>query len=129
MRTRLLWWAGGLAVLTGLVYLMATADTGPADPTEVHGQQSHATVVFNSAVIVFREGLEAILIFAAVTASLLGANEARRKPGRRRRRRGLRRHDRDLVRRAGAARAPRPRSARAWRRSPASSPSPSCSWS
>ena len=80
MRTRLLWWAGGLAVLAGLVYLMATADTGPADPTEVHGHQSHATVVFNSAVIVFREGLEAILIFAAVTASLLGANEARRKP-------------------------------------------------
>ena len=80
MRTRLLWWGGGLAVLAGLVYLMATADTGPADPTEVHGHQSHATVVFNSAVIVFREGLEAILIFAAVTASLLGANEARRKP-------------------------------------------------
>ena len=40
-------------------------------------------MVFNSAVIVFREGLEAILIFAAVTASLLGANEAcaaRRSP-------------------------------------------------
>jgi len=31
-------------------------------------------------VIVFREGLEAILIFAAVTASLLGANQGRRRP-------------------------------------------------
>ena len=79
-RVRLAWWAAGLAILAGLVYLMATADTGPADPTEVRGPQSHATVVFNASVIVFREGLEAILIFAAVTASLLGANEGRRKP-------------------------------------------------
>ena len=79
-RVRLAWWAVGLAVLAGLVYLMATADTGPADPTEVRGPQSHATVVFNASVIVFREGLEAVLIFAAVTASMLGANQGRRKP-------------------------------------------------
>ena len=79
-RVRLAWWALGLAVLAGLVYLMATADAGPMDPTEARGAQSHATVVFNSSVIVFREGLEAILIFAAVTASLLGANQGRRKP-------------------------------------------------
>ncbi len=79
-RVRLAWWAAGLAILAGLVYLMATADTGPADPTEVHGPQSHTTVVFNASVIVFREGLEAVLIFAAVTASMLGANQGRRKP-------------------------------------------------
>jgi high-affinity iron transporter len=79
-RVRIAWWAAGLAVLAGLVYLMATADTGPADPTEVGGSQSHATVVFNASVIVFREGLEAILIFAAVTASMLGSNKGRRKP-------------------------------------------------
>src|SRR5215207_1309668 len=79
-RARLAWWAAGLAVLAGLVYLMATADTGPADPTEVRGPQSDATVVFNASVIVFRDGLEAVLIFAAVTASLLGANRDRRKP-------------------------------------------------
>ncbi|HEY7076000.1 MAG TPA: FTR1 family protein [Solirubrobacteraceae bacterium] len=78
--TRLAWWSAGLAVLAGLVYLMATAKTGPVDPTEVKDQQSHATVVFNSAVIVFREGLEAVLIFAAVTASFVGANRARRRP-------------------------------------------------
>src|SRR5215211_7221576 len=80
MRTRLVWWAIGLAILAGLVSLMVTASTGPTDPTEVRGEQSHATAVFNSAVIVFREGLEAILIFAAVTASLLGANQGRRRP-------------------------------------------------
>jgi high-affinity iron transporter len=78
--TRLAWWTAVLAVLGGLVYLMATAKTGPVDPTEVRDHQSHATVVFNSAIIVFREGLEAVLIFAAVTASFVGANRARRRP-------------------------------------------------
>jgi high-affinity iron transporter len=55
--TRLAWWLSGLAVVAGLVYLMATAHTGPADPTEQ--PMSHATAVFNSGMIVFREGLEA----------------------------------------------------------------------
>src|SRR5215212_5701248 len=59
---------------------MATASTGPVDPTEVAHPQSHATIVFNAAMIVFREGLEAVLIFAAITASFRGANAARRKP-------------------------------------------------
>jgi len=77
---RLAWWLSGLAFLAAMVYLMATASTGPVDPTEVRSQQSDATVVANSAIIVFREGLEAVLIFAAVTASFLGANKARRKP-------------------------------------------------
>src|SRR4051812_18515215 len=77
---RTAWWTAGLAVLAGLVYLMATAKTGPVDPTEATAPQSHASVVMNSAVIVFREGLEAVLIFAAVTASFLGANKSRRRP-------------------------------------------------
>jgi high-affinity iron transporter len=77
---RAAWWTAGLAVLAGLVYLMATARTGPVDPTEATAPQSHATVVANSAIIVFREGLEAVLIFAAVTASFLGAKRARRRP-------------------------------------------------
>jgi high-affinity iron transporter len=78
--TRLAWWLSGLAVVAGLVYLMATAETGPADPTEATQPQSHATVVFNSGMIVFREGLEAILIFAAITASFLGGNKVKRRP-------------------------------------------------
>jgi high-affinity iron transporter len=77
---RLVWWSIAAAVLGVLVYLMATASTGPVDPTEVRGQQSHATVVFNSSIIVFREGLEAVLIFAAITASFVGANAQRRRP-------------------------------------------------
>jgi high-affinity iron transporter len=78
--TRLAWWTAGLAIVAGLVYLMATAKTGPVDPTEVAHPQSRATVVFNASIIVFREGLEAVLIFAAVTASFLGANQRRRRP-------------------------------------------------
>jgi high-affinity iron transporter len=76
--TRLAWWVSGLAVVAGLVYLMATAKTGPADPTET--PMSHGTAVFNSGMIVFREGLEAILIFAAVTASFVGGNRSKRRP-------------------------------------------------
>jgi high-affinity iron transporter len=77
---RIAWWAAGLAIVAGLVYLMATAKTGPVDPTEVSSPQSRTTIVANSAIIVFREGLEAVLIFAAVTASFLGSNKSRRRP-------------------------------------------------
>jgi high-affinity iron transporter len=77
---RAAWWALALGIVSFLVYLMATASTGPTNPAEVGGHQAHATVVANSAIIVFREGLEAVLIFAAVTASFLGANRARRRP-------------------------------------------------
>jgi high-affinity iron transporter len=83
MRTRtrrLAWWTAVLAAIAGLVYLMATASTGPVDPTDPGVRESHATAVVNSAIIVFREGLEAVLIFAAVTASFLGANRRRRRP-------------------------------------------------
>lgn len=40
---------------------------------------SHA-VVFDSALLVFREGLEAILVLAAFTASFMGANQSLRRP-------------------------------------------------
>ncbi len=77
---RMAWWLLALGLISGAVYLMATASTGPIDPTEVTAPQSETTTVFNSAIIVFREGLEAVLIFAAITASFLGANKSRRRP-------------------------------------------------
>src|SRR3954449_4689012 len=80
MLPRGLFWLVAGAVVVGLVYLMATASTGPVDPTEVRHPQSEATIVFNAGMIVFREGLEAVLIFAAVTASFRGANAQRRRP-------------------------------------------------
>ncbi len=41
---------------------------------------SATTVITNSALIVFREGLEAILIIAAITASMIGTKRPLRKP-------------------------------------------------
>jgi high-affinity iron transporter len=79
LAARTAWWAAGLLVISALVYLMATAETGPANPTE-SSSMSHGTVVFNSGMIVFREGLEAVLILAAITASMIGANRHRRRP-------------------------------------------------
>src|SRR4051795_2129962 len=77
---RAVFWATAAALVAGIVYLMATAKTGPVDPTEVTHHQSRATIVFNAGMIVFREGLEAVLIFAAVTASFRGVNATKRRP-------------------------------------------------
>lgn len=41
---------------------------------------SQATIITNAAIIVFREGLEAVLILAAITASLIGINRRKRRP-------------------------------------------------
>jgi high-affinity iron transporter len=41
---------------------------------------SHTTIVVNAAIIVFREGLEAVLILAAITASFVGAKRHLRRP-------------------------------------------------
>jgi high-affinity iron transporter len=76
---RLAFWVTGSSIVVGLVYLMATAKTGVTDPTEL-SHPSRGTTVFNSGMIVFREGLEAVLIFAAVIASFVGANKPRRRP-------------------------------------------------
>ncbi len=44
------------------------------------GPQSDASVITNSAIIVFREGLEAVLILAALMASLVGPQRHLRRP-------------------------------------------------
>ena len=44
------------------------------------GAGSRASVVTNSAIIVFREGLEAVLILAALMASMVGAQRGLRRP-------------------------------------------------
>jgi high-affinity iron transporter len=72
-------WIVAAAVLATLVGGVVYASQGPPDPTQPT-TASHAVVVANSAIIVFREGLEAVLIFAAVTASMLGAQRRLRRP-------------------------------------------------
>jgi len=65
-------WIFAVVVVAALVGGVVYASRGPADPATAPTTASHAVVVANSAIIVFREGLEAVLIFAAVTASLRG---------------------------------------------------------
>jgi high-affinity iron transporter len=80
---------------TGLAELVDSDDTSVRDirdtrialddaleqAKETTGQGAEGfAVITNAALIVFREGLEAILIIAAITASMIGGNRRLRKP-------------------------------------------------
>jgi high-affinity iron transporter len=56
------------------------ADVGLAGQVLGQVKVSRATIVVNGAIIVFREGLEAILILAALTASFVGPRRRLRRP-------------------------------------------------
>jgi high-affinity iron transporter len=74
-------WGLGLAAIGALIAVGATSHGGVPDPTDAAaGSLSRGTVVFDSAVLVLREGLEAILVLAAVVAGLRGDNAAMRRP-------------------------------------------------
>jgi len=68
---------GGGAIL--LLWSALNASGGTPDPTS-SSHLSHGAVVVDSGLLVFREGLETILVLAAVTASMMGATAAYRKP-------------------------------------------------
>jgi high-affinity iron transporter len=76
------WTAVVLVVAVVVVVISWHAKGGTTDPTSLPPghRLSHTSVVINSAVLVFREGLETILVLAAVMASFLGANRTYRKP-------------------------------------------------
>src|ERR1700722_5847952 len=76
------WTAIVLAVAVVAVVLSWHAKGGTTAPTALPPghRLSHTTVVINSAILVLREGLETILVLAAVTASFLGGNRVYRKP-------------------------------------------------
>ena len=58
-----------------------TLDEALEEARETTGEgASGVTVITNAALIVFREGLEAILIIAAIMASMVGANRRLREP-------------------------------------------------
>jgi high-affinity iron transporter len=77
-----LWVAIALAVGTVAVVFGWGAAGGTADPSAAGAalHMSRTTAVINSAILVFREGLETILVLAAITASFLGANTVYRRP-------------------------------------------------
>ncbi len=76
------WTAIVLAVAVAVVILGWHARGGTTDPTALPPghRLSRTTVVLDSAILVLREGLETILVLAAVMASFLGGNRVYRRP-------------------------------------------------
>jgi len=76
------WTAVVLGAAVVIVVISWHASGGTTDPTALPPghRLSHPTVVIDSAILVMREGLETILVLAAVMASFLGANRVYRKP-------------------------------------------------
>ena len=77
-----LWTAIVLAIAVVAVVLGWHARGGTTDPTALPPghRLSRTTVVLDSAILVMREGLETILVLAAVMASFLGGNRVYRRP-------------------------------------------------
>lgn len=68
---------GALFVAALLVWQGVTT-TGTPDPTLPH--TSPAVAVLDIAALVFREGLECVLVLSAITAGLMGSNQPYRRP-------------------------------------------------
>ncbi len=75
-----LWVAVVLGAAVTAVILGWHSAGGTADPSVPGNHMSRTTAVINSAILVFREGLETILVLAAITASFLGDNRVYRRP-------------------------------------------------
>jgi high-affinity iron transporter len=73
-------WIFAIVLVATIVGALVYASQGTPDPTEATASEAHAVVVANSAIIVFREGLEAVLILAAVAAPLIGRRRTLRRP-------------------------------------------------
>jgi high-affinity iron transporter len=77
---RAAWSLVAAAAVAALTWKAITAPAGVPDPTAAGTHLSHGAVVVDSALLVFREGLEAVLVLAAFTASFVGANRGLRRP-------------------------------------------------
>ena len=64
----------GLAVVMGVILWVTHLSGGNPDPTNPHASKLVAAI--DIGVLVFREGLEAILVLAALTANLKGGNRS-----------------------------------------------------
>ena len=80
-RVALFIWTG-IVLAVGVVTVVFgwNAGGGTPDPTAPGTTLGPDAVIVDSAVLVFREGLECILVLAAVTASFLGTNAPYRRP-------------------------------------------------
>ncbi|HEY3946667.1 MAG TPA: hypothetical protein VGL78_15670 [Solirubrobacteraceae bacterium] len=79
-RSFCVWVAVVLAVCATAVILGWHSSGGTPDPSLPGNHMSRTTAVIDSAILVFREGLETILVLAAVMASFLGGNRIYRRP-------------------------------------------------
>src|SRR5436853_6581867 len=69
----------GAAAVVAIIVWQGFAAHGAPDPTQPN---TSPTVAFlDIGVLVFREGLECILVLAAITASMTGSKTAHRRPG------------------------------------------------
>ena len=77
-----IWTAVVLASAVTLVVISWHAKGGTTDPTAVPAghRLGRTSVVIDAAILVLREGLETILVLAAVMASFLGGNKVYRRP-------------------------------------------------
>jgi high-affinity iron transporter len=80
LRRRAAWSLVAALAIGALTWKAIASPNGVADPTAPGANLAHGAVVTNSALLVFREGLEAVLVLAAFTASFIGANRRLRRP-------------------------------------------------
>jgi len=66
------------AIVLGVLTWAAITAKGAPDPTQPH--TSPTVAVVDIGVLVFREGLECILVLSAITASMIGVNRAHKQP-------------------------------------------------
>jgi high-affinity iron transporter len=64
--------------VVGVLVWQGISSAGAPDPTDP--KTSPTVAIFDIGVLVFREGLECILVLSAITASMVGANRSHRKP-------------------------------------------------
>jgi high-affinity iron transporter len=76
-------WVGAVLVVACVAVILGWHSGGgtvdPSDPANAL-HMSRTTAVVNSGILVFREGLETILVLAAITASFRGANGIYKRP-------------------------------------------------
>ncbi len=78
---KLWWWmllAAAAMAVAGILVWQGIKAQGAPDPTVAH--TTPAVAVLDIAVLVFREGLECILVLSAITASMVGDNQPHRRP-------------------------------------------------
>jgi high-affinity iron transporter len=68
----------GALLIAAVLIWQGVAAAGSPDPTLPH--TSRAVAVLDIAVLVFREGLECVLVLSAITAGLMGSNQPYRRP-------------------------------------------------